>query len=300
MAISEDLNLSALQADADPEYRFYTLRCLKNDLIGSDQKKVQYIPAIPQLLSVLRYTEDKPECYVQAITALGSFAYGNETTRDALVDVCRDVVNVLMFMLKHDDYRVVEAAARTLKILYWSGIPRQSSEQSYTGVISGKLTNTGTDPQYKSNHSSLGPNKKRSDNSPSAADSNDTLMDSDTLELLIRLTSHPYGSIAESAAVILSKCCNTMKEQEAVAAAGGLDGLVCLLDSKSPKTVDAALEALAAITHNRFLLCQRLLRASKGIDKKLMRLLREDRNSLRLLSATCLVNLDRMNTVPQV
>eukprot|EP01134_Creolimax_fragrantissima_P000071 CFRG0071T1 len=293
MPVVEELDLTAIR-DAHPEYRFQALRVMKNDLIGSDQRKEHYIHAIPVLLDVLQNPNDTPECYVQAITALGSFAYGNEKTRHALVNECRRLVAALLGMLENKNNRVVEAAARTLKILYWSGIPRQQND------VQNKLASTQTPTQ-----SSYQPQTQASSSSPCTSSvtscaNTDILLERQTLSLLIRLTSHSYGSIAESAAVIISKCCGTAAEQDAVAGAGGLKGLTNLLESKSPKTVDAALEALAAMTYDSACLCRQLLLGNVGIERKLVNFLREDRNSLRLLAATCLVNMDRMHTIPQL
>eukprot|EP01135_Chromosphaera_perkinsii_P005385 Nk52_evm66s343 gene=Nk52_evmTU66s343 len=111
-------NLTSL----DEQIRLDSVRKIKNAVIGNKTKKISYMQlgAIPKLIEILQ-GDDQADMLIQAAAALGSFACGTEQNVYALVN--SNAVAPLVKGLSHSNKKVVEACARSLKILYQSRIP---------------------------------------------------------------------------------------------------------------------------------------------------------------------------------
>lgn len=108
-----------------------TIRDIKNSVIGNRVKKLQSLHFLPQLHSLASSSGDT-ELQVQAITAIGSLAYGVEDGVKAILEC--DGVNSLVHALTQSDQRVVVAAARSLKLVYQVTIGVYLDESSIAQV----------------------------------------------------------------------------------------------------------------------------------------------------------------------
>lgn len=112
--------------------RLKAVRELKNQLIGNKFKKLQHLHLVPLLLELVAgsasssnsTTSDDSatnaaELQVQAISTLGSLAYGVEDGVRAIV--AANGVQAIVSALGASDQRVVVAAARSLKLVYQVG-----------------------------------------------------------------------------------------------------------------------------------------------------------------------------------
>lgn len=95
--------------------RLKAVRELKNQVIGSSFKKLQHLHLVPLLLDLVGSNSDA-ELQIQAISTLGSLAYGVEDGVQAIV--AANGVQTIVSALESGDQRVVVAAARSLKLLY--------------------------------------------------------------------------------------------------------------------------------------------------------------------------------------
>ncbi|XP_042413293.1 armadillo repeat-containing protein 8-like [Zingiber officinale] len=114
---------------AQGEALLKALREVKNQIIGNKTKKLLYLQlgAVPKIVSVLAASvasslggaglEDAP-VIVQAAAAIGSFACGVEDGVRAVLDA--GAVPHLISILSHHDDKVVDAGARSLKMIFQS------------------------------------------------------------------------------------------------------------------------------------------------------------------------------------
>ncbi|XP_074581658.1 uncharacterized protein LOC141838156 [Curcuma longa] len=114
---------------AQGEALLKALREVKNQIIGNKTKKLLYLQlgAVPKIVSVLADAvaaslggagrEDAP-VIVQAAAAIGSFACGVEDGVRAVLDA--GAVPHLISILSHHDDKVVDAGARSLKMIFQS------------------------------------------------------------------------------------------------------------------------------------------------------------------------------------
>lgn len=99
----------------DRSSQLRVIRDIKNSVIGNRVKKLQSLHFLPELHRLASSSGDA-ELQVQAITAIGSLAYGVDDGVKAIVE--HDGVNSLVHALTQNDQRVVVAAARSLKLVY--------------------------------------------------------------------------------------------------------------------------------------------------------------------------------------
>ncbi|XP_024538734.1 armadillo repeat-containing protein 8 isoform X2 [Selaginella moellendorffii] len=113
----EDLveSLSSLDTSA----RLKALRDVKNQIIGNKTKKLSYIKlgAVPRVVEILASDTDIP-LLVQSAAAVGSFACGTDAGVKAVLD--SGVLPHLLRMLSNGNNKVVEASARSLKMIFQS------------------------------------------------------------------------------------------------------------------------------------------------------------------------------------
>ncbi|XAR62337.1 hypothetical protein NMG60_11017061 [Bertholletia excelsa] len=109
----------------DCQTKLRALRELKNQIIGNRTKKLSYIKfgAVPYIVSILSSASqsasaDVDALRVQSAAALGSFACGFDTGVKAVLDA--GAFPLLLSLLSHPNDKVVDAGARSLKMIYQS------------------------------------------------------------------------------------------------------------------------------------------------------------------------------------
>ncbi|KAI5064927.1 hypothetical protein GOP47_0019622 [Adiantum capillus-veneris] len=240
----EDLveNLSSLDTTA----RLKALRDVKNQIIGNKTKKLSYIKlgAVPRVVEILASDSETP-LLVQSAAAVGSFACGNEAGVKAVLD--SGVLPHLLKMLSFgDNKQVVEACARTLKMIF---------------------------------QSTLAPRNE--------------MLVGQRMELLLALLSSSNENVAEVAAHVLARCCETPEHQQVIVDAGGMQRLVSLL-SGSVKRREAALDGLAALVKNNPQISLRLVAMEQGRAlASIVRFVKDKAPRTRFLACMCLANISR-------
>ncbi|XP_061375434.1 uncharacterized protein LOC133317592 [Gastrolobium bilobum] len=118
-----DLILHRL-ASSDCEIKLKAIREVKNQIIGNRTKKLSYIKlgAVPAVASALAEAKTDSNCgsnlIVQSAAALGSFACGVDAGVRAVLDA--GAFPHLIRLLSAADEKVVDAAARSLRMIYQS------------------------------------------------------------------------------------------------------------------------------------------------------------------------------------
>ncbi|GAB2277021.1 hypothetical protein Dimus_011729 [Dionaea muscipula] len=111
-------------SSADGEAKLKALRELKNQIIGNRTKKLSYIKlgAVPAVVSILASavaSEDpSSSVIIQSAAVIGSFACGVDAGAKAVLDA--GAFPILYQLLSHSDDKVVDASARSLKMIYMS------------------------------------------------------------------------------------------------------------------------------------------------------------------------------------
>lgn len=119
MVARTQLAEQGLQAQ-DVATRLKAVRELKNQIIGNKFKKLQHLHLVPLLLELVSSnSSSNAELQIQAISTLGSLAYGVEDGVQAIV--AANGIQAIVSALESGDQRVVVAAARSLKLLYQVG-----------------------------------------------------------------------------------------------------------------------------------------------------------------------------------
>ncbi|KAJ1410860.1 Armadillo-type fold [Sesbania bispinosa] len=120
---SSDLILHRL-ASSDYQIKLKAIREVKNQIIGNRTKKLSYIKlgAVPAVASALAEADAYSDCgsnlIVQSAAALGSFACGVDAGVRAVLDA--GAFPHLIRLLSAADEKVVDAAARSLRMIYQS------------------------------------------------------------------------------------------------------------------------------------------------------------------------------------
>eukprot|EP01018_Ginkgo_biloba_P032742 Gb_32695 [translate_table: standard] len=232
-------------SSADSDAKFKALRDVKNQIIGNKTKKLNYIKlgAVPRVVEILASDSDTP-LLVQSAATVGSFAYEVEAGVRALLD--SGVLPHLLRMLSNPDNKVVEAGARSLRIIFQSTLA----------------------PKYD-------------------------MLQGHSLEFLLSLLSSENENVAEVAAIVIARCCETTEEQQALCDAGALHRLVGLLGS-SWNTRDASLDALVALLKNNPQVISTLIGFDDGgALSTIMKLVQDKSPRTRLLACTCFSNINR-------
>lgn len=121
----EDLTarLGEVSGVAKGEALLKVLREVKNQIIGNKTKKLRYLHlgAVPKIVSVLAAAASDggdSSIIVQAAAAIGSFACGVEDGVRAVVEA--GCVPHLIQILSHPDEKVIDAGARSLRMIFQS------------------------------------------------------------------------------------------------------------------------------------------------------------------------------------
>ncbi|KAE9463256.1 hypothetical protein C3L33_04833, partial [Rhododendron williamsianum] len=121
----EDLISRLSSAAAEDGGKLKALRELKNQIIGNRTKKLSYIKlgAVPSVVSILSSTAAEDDAssaslLVQSAAAVGSFACGLDAGVKAVLDA--GAFPHLLSLISHPNNKVVDAGARSLKMIYQS------------------------------------------------------------------------------------------------------------------------------------------------------------------------------------
>jgi hypothetical protein len=114
-ASSQQDTLAERLRSPEASTRLKAIREVKNQIIGNKAKKQAFLEVIPYLLEHLAAKNADSEVVVQCAACVGSFSYGIEDGIKAIV--AHDGVSVLVRALLSSEERVVEAAARSLKLV---------------------------------------------------------------------------------------------------------------------------------------------------------------------------------------
>ncbi|CAL0335031.1 unnamed protein product [Lupinus luteus] len=109
-------------SSSDSEIKLKAVREVKNQIIGNRTKKVSYIKlgAVPAVSAVLADSDSTSNLIVQSVAALGSFACGVDAGVSAVIDA--GAVPHLIRFLSSSDGKVVDSAARSLRLIYQSKV----------------------------------------------------------------------------------------------------------------------------------------------------------------------------------
>ncbi|RUS16087.1 LOW QUALITY PROTEIN: armadillo-type protein [Endogone sp. FLAS-F59071] len=296
----------------DLHSRLKALRFIKNSVIGNRTKKDLYI----QLGVVPRYGVKPPlqdstcsareisahfrlnlsenlgrlvgflaggdnddlQVKVQAAIVLGSFAYGNDENVSALVHANATPPLLDCLSILHDltssssdtsikNLKLLEAAARALKAIFNSSMSPKSDV--FIGQHLADLV---------------------------------ALLDASPLEAL-GADEAACVRIAELAASILARCCDTYDQQLHIAATGAIPLLVRLMGCGFSKAQEAALDALASLGRQNAELGKVIANTKVNGDMPttimMLKLVRDKCPTMRLMAATCLTNLYRTGVIPE-
>ncbi|XP_057745839.1 uncharacterized protein LOC130964055 [Arachis stenosperma] len=118
-ASSSDHILDRL-ASSDGEVKLKAVREVKNQIIGNRTKKLSYIKlgAVPAVTAAIADADSDDSLIVQSAAALGSFACGVDAGVRAVLDA--GAFPHLIRLLSASDVKVVDAAARSLRMIYQS------------------------------------------------------------------------------------------------------------------------------------------------------------------------------------
>eukprot|EP00123_Amoebidium_parasiticum_P022845 comp9629_c0_seq1/m.4639 comp9629_c0_seq1/g.4639 ORF comp9629_c0_seq1/g.4639 comp9629_c0_seq1/m.4639 type:complete len:659 (-) comp9629_c0_seq1:155-2131(-) len=114
---------------------------------------------------------------------------------------------------------------------------------------------------------------------------------------LVAMLSSVHGSSAECSACLLAQCCRHPNHQTLLARMGALQALLPLVASPLPKAQEAALEAVASLTEHGHVPSDVYLTSLPGLQEQLIQLIRGAHPPVRLLAATCMVNMHRAGLV---
>jgi HEAT repeat protein len=106
-------------SSGDTSARLKALRDVKNQIIGNRSKKLCYIKlgAVPRVAEILA-SDTESNFLVQSAAAVGSFACGIDSGVRAVLD--SGCVPHLLNTLSNKDEKVVEAGARSLRMIFQS------------------------------------------------------------------------------------------------------------------------------------------------------------------------------------
>ncbi|XP_074321281.1 uncharacterized protein LOC141657833 [Silene latifolia] len=107
---------------AERETNFKSLRKLKNQIIGNRTKKLSYVKlgAVPAVVAALSSAVDSGDFsgIIEASAVIGSFSCGLDNGVKAVLD--SGVLSLLFRLVEYRNDKVVDAIARSLKIIYQS------------------------------------------------------------------------------------------------------------------------------------------------------------------------------------
>ncbi|XP_027152067.1 armadillo repeat-containing protein 8 [Coffea eugenioides] len=129
--VPEDLVGRLSSSMASYEIKLKALRDLKNQIIGNRTKKLAFLKlgAVPSVVSILSsataaascrggYDDNLDSIIIQSAAVIGSFACGFDAGVQAVLDA--GALPILLSLISHQNEKVVDAGARSLKLIYQS------------------------------------------------------------------------------------------------------------------------------------------------------------------------------------
>ena len=290
----------------DPDSQLQAVRTIKNGIIGNRRKKTAYSSAVPHLVGLIRsfstaqdggqrdgapqvdviIKEDQSELVLHAVAALGSFAFGSSEGNSAVI--AAGAFPLLKQLLCSGNQRIVASAARTIKILL-EGNPPASHHIFHRGHNNYPSSNFGSTFQ-----SGLGPT---TDKNLQAAGRKCVAEDISTVNRLLQLISEGQEGIADVAASLLARACQTNEQQLVLSRAGAWE-MIDILLAASPKGHEAGLDLAASMVQGNAEQASVMLgRRNTGLAK-LMEFVRDRRPFTRLLACACIANAVACGSLP--
>ncbi|TPX31023.1 hypothetical protein SmJEL517_g05563 [Synchytrium microbalum] len=256
---------TSLQQLDTPDTALQALRTIKHAVVGARNKKTAYVELgiIPRLVEFLSDPSCSDQIKNEAATVLGSVSYGNKLPPDDAAIVA------LLNLLSSKDLKLVDSCARALKAIFES------------------TSNVSKDVVFKSNYIAI----LVSHLSP------DT--DLGIPQNYLSTKAH----IIQVVASIIARIATTTQSQVILSQGGVVPKLVNLLDEVySPRTQEAAVDALGCLCHDNHLIAKEIVNNSTASGepaiRAVLRLLRTKRPVTRLLAAACLTNFVRTDVLP--
>ena len=246
---------------ADTQVQLQAVVDIKNGIIGNHRRKARLSGAVPSLVEILRKSTDN-EVVVHAVAALGSFGFG-PTEGNAAVVSCGAFPLLQKLLFARED-KVVASAARTIKILL-EGDPQHSRHIF--------------EPQ-------------------SAPDGKLAVGHTSALGRLLELAGQAKDGVAEVAASVLARACQTGDQQHALSLARVWDIADGLLAS-SPKGLEAGLDLAASMVRDNAEQGVLMLRRPRTDLKALLEFARNRRPCTRLLACTCVARAVASGALPR-
>ncbi|KAJ0982324.1 hypothetical protein J5N97_010579 [Dioscorea zingiberensis] len=221
------------------------LREVKNQIIGNKTKKLLYLQlgVVPRIVSALGSARD-PAIIVQAAAAIGSFACGVEDGVRAVIDA--DAVPRLFNVLSHANDKVVDAGARSLRMIFQSKLaPKYDflKEKNMKFLIS--LLNSDNDNVTELAASIVA-------HSCEARAEQKALCDAGALQRLVDLlegSSYQKDACLDSIAAIIRKNSEVGMHFASIGTGKALNSIVKLIKDRNPRTRLLACVCVISIGH---------------------------------------------------
>lgn len=265
----------------DDSKKLKALRFIKNSVIGNKTKKELYIKlgVVQRLVEYLSLPDDGSyNLKIQAATILGSIAYGKDENVSAVV-ASGAVVPLLNTLELPRDRPAMEAIQERRKLLEATTRALKAIFASSRAIKYDTFT------------------KKHIHDLVLLLDTTSTFL---TREAQGNISSEglSFAMIAEFAAAIIAKCCDTQIQQIHLEEAGAIQPLVNLLHSGCIKAQEASLDAIATLCRENKELGETIIRSKSYHTDQLttntmLDFVKDKCPNMRLIAATCLTNLYR-------
>ncbi|EGG15091.1 armadillo repeat-containing protein [Cavenderia fasciculata] len=246
------------------------IKYIKNTIIGNTKKKLEFIDngAIALFINLL-LNEKNQDILIQVTCVLGSFSCKLE--RGAL-DICKtpNALDRLISLLSHDNQKMVESSARTIKFILGSK-PQNSNHHAFNHI-------------------------------------NSFIYGAEGIRLLTSLLKH-NESIQETAIIIIGQGCepliNNRREelntyQTQLLKSGAFDSIFSFLAPSKSKLQEQCLVAVELLTRDNATVCQHLVNRSPDyVELRLIvHLAKSQSPRTKLLAATIICNIDQTKCLP--
>ncbi|XP_057844062.1 uncharacterized protein LOC131053467 [Cryptomeria japonica] len=133
VALNRTEELVEQLSSIDGNAKLRALRDVKNQIIGNKTKKINYIKlgAIPKIVDILA-NETDAALLVESAVSVGSFARYVDAGVKALID--NGVLPHLLRILRNPDSKVVEASARSLRVIFQSKLAPKYDMLEYNSI----------------------------------------------------------------------------------------------------------------------------------------------------------------------
>ncbi|XP_072972787.1 uncharacterized protein [Typha angustifolia] len=222
------------------------LREIKNQIIGNKTKKLLYLHlgAVPKIVSLLASSPASAAVVVQAAAAVGSFACGVEDGVRAVLDA--GAVPHLMRLLSHPDEKVVDAGARSLRIIFQSKLaPKYDVLQEKNMQFLLSLLNSGNENVTELAASIIAHSCESNEEQIAVCDAGVL----QRLVTLLRGSMNQRDACLDSIVAIVKNNSQVASKFASMGNGKAFDSLVGLMQERNPRTRLLACECLIAIGH---------------------------------------------------